>query len=155
MDLEVRWAPPQALFKSSENAIYEVDNLDDISDRPGVYTFARIHGTSLAPLYIGRALDLRRRIKQQLNNLRLMKAIERSQRGTRALFCAEFIGKGGQSASKAIGVIESALISTALVEGYELLNVQGTKTLVHSIKSTGNQMARSWLPENTIRLRKG
>ena len=155
MNLEIRWAPPQALFKSSQNAIYEVDDLDDITDGPGVYTFARIHGTSLAPLYIGKALDLRRRIKQQLNNLRLMKALENSRSGTRSLFCGEFIGKGGQSAKKAIAIVESALISTALVEGYELLNVQGTKTLVHSIKSSGSSIARSWLPSNTIRLRRG
>jgi hypothetical protein len=74
--------------------------------------------------------------------------------GYRTLHVAKFIGKKGQDFGKAIRIIESALISAALVEGYELINIKGTKSLAHTIASTGNREARRWLPENTIRLRR-
>ena len=154
MDLEVRWESPFDLFRSKSDLIYEVEDFESLPDGPGVYVFARVHGESVCPLYVGKALSLRKRIDQQLNNLRLMRAIERSPKGSRRLYAGEFIGKGGQSVAKAISVVESALISTAMVEGFELINVQGTKTLAHSITSTGNREARSWLPENVIRLRR-
>jgi hypothetical protein len=105
-------------------------------------------------LYIGKADNLSRRIEQQLNNVRLMRGLEDADAGYRTLHVAEFIAKKGQDSSKAIGIIEAALISAALVEGYELINVKGTKTPVHTIASTGNREARRWLPENTIKLRR-
>ena len=154
MDLEVRWQSPFDLSRSKGDLIYEVEDFESLPDGSGVYVFARVHGESVCPLYVGKALNLRKRIEQQLNNLRLMRAIERSPKGTRLLYVGEFMGKGGQSVAKAISVVESALISTAMVEGFELINVQGTKTLAHSITSTGNREARSWLPENVIRLRR-
>jgi hypothetical protein len=154
MDLEVRWESPFSLSRSESDLIYEVAEVESLPDGPGVYVFARLHGKAVCPLYVGKALNLRKRIEQQLNNLRLMRGIERAPNGTRLLYAGEFVGKGGQSVAKAISVVESALISTAMVEGFELINVQGTKTLAHSITSTGNREARSWLPENVIRLRR-
>lgn len=83
-----------------------------------------------------------------------MRAIEHAPNGSRLLYVAEFVSKGGQSATKAIAIIESAFISAAMVEGFELINIKGTKTLAHTITSSGNREARSWLPENIIRLRR-
>lgn len=154
MDLEVRWASPFNLFRSKTELIYEIENLDSVPRAAGVYVFARAHGDVVCPLYVGKAASLRVRVEQQLNNLKLMRGIERASSGQRILYVAEFLGKGGQSAAKAISVIESAFISAAMVEGFELINVQGTKRLAHTITSTGNREARSWLPENVIRLRK-
>jgi len=155
MDLEIRWHKEFDLKESKKSEfIYEVDELDAIPTSPGVYIFARAYGESISPLYIGQALNLQTRIKQQLNNLRLMRGVQHASNGYRLLFVAEFVAKGGQNAKKSISVIESALISTALVEGCELINVQGKKTLAHSIASSGNRKARSWLPENVIRLRR-
>ena len=154
MDIEIRWAAPFNLTRSKSDLIYEVADFESISSDAGVYVFARAHGHAVCPLSVGKALNLGRRIEQQLNNVRLMKGIERAMIGGRVLYTGEFVGKGGQSAAKAISVVESALISAALVEGFELINVQGTKTLAHTITSSGNREARSWLPENTIRLRR-
>jgi len=153
MDLELRWLSPFDLVESRGNFIYEVDNFERIPDMPGIYVFGRDHGGAISPLYIGKAISLCTRIEQQLNNVGLMRAIQRAPNAYRVLYVAEFICKTGQNLDKAIAVIESALISAAMVEGFELINKQGTKTLAHTISSTGNREARSWLPENVIRLR--
>ena len=155
MDLELRWLTPLDLVDGRDNGlIYDVGDLDRIPDAPGIYIFSRLHGDAVSPLYIGRAESLLRRIEQQLNNLRLMRAIEDAPSGYRTLHIGLLVAKKAQKFSKAIAVIESALISTALVEGFELINIKGTKTLVHTIASSGNREARSWLPDNTIRLRR-
>ena len=155
MDLDLRWLAPFDLIDGTQNGlIYDVEDLNQIPESPGVYVFSRVHGETVSPLYIGKAENLSHRIEQQLNNVRLMRGIEDAEAGYRKLHVAKFIGKKGQDSGKAIHIIESALISAALVEGYELINIKGTKTLAHTITSTGNREARRWLPENTIRLRR-
>ena len=155
MDLDLRWLAPFDLIDGTQNGlIYDVGDLNEIPESPGVYVFSRVHGKTVSPLYIGKAESLSRRIEQQLNNVRLMRGVEDAEAGYRTLHVAEFIAKKGQDSGKAIRIIESALISAALVEGNELINIKGTKTLAHTITSTGNREARRWLPENTIRLRR-
>lgn len=155
MDLNLRWLSPVDLSDGATNGlIYNINGLEDISEGPGIYVFSRVHGQTVSPLYIGKAENLCRRLGQQLNNVRLMRGIQDAEAGYRTLHIAEFIGKKGQDIGKAIRIIESALISAALVEGYELINKKGTKTLVHTITSKGNREARQWLPENTIKLRR-
>jgi hypothetical protein len=154
MDLEVRWKSPLKLFKSKANFIYEVENFDTISNGPGVYVFARGHGASVSPLYVGKAINLQTRIGQQLNTTKLMRAIENAANGSRVLYVAEFIGKGGQNPNRAIDIVESAFISAALAKNSELINVKRTKTTSHSVTSSGNMEARSWHPKTVIQVRK-
>lgn len=155
MDLRVRWLEPFYLIDGAhDRLIYDIEDFDEIPESAGVYVFARAYGKTVSPLYIGRAENLSKRIEQQLNNVRLMNGIRGSQAGYRTVYIGEFISKGGQNAGTALRIIESALISTALVDGFNLLNVQGTKTLAHAIASSGNREARSWLPDNTIKLRR-
>ena len=155
MDLDLKWLAPFGLIDGTRNGlIYDLEDLNEVPESPGVYVFARIHGQTVSPLYIGKAENIFRRIEQQLNNVRLMRGLEDAEAGSRTLHVAEFIAKKGQDSRKAINIIESALISAALVEGYELINIKGTKTPVHTITSTGNREARRWLPENTIKLRR-
>ncbi len=154
MDLEVRWQSPLKLFKSKGNLIYEVEGFETISEGPGIYIFARGHGQSVSPLYVGKAINLQTRIGQQLNTTKLMRAIENTANGPRVLYVAEFISKGGQRADKAIAIIESAFVGAALAENFELINVKGTKTPSHYITSSGNMAARSWHPQSVIQVRK-
>jgi hypothetical protein len=72
--------------------------------------------------------------------------------GYRTLHVGEFVPKGGQGAEKAIRIIESALIRAALAEGYDILNIKGTQTLVHTISSRGNREARRWLRSGTLKV---
>lgn len=154
MDLQVQWLDPLSLRDSKLGLLYDVVDFHNIPETPGVYVFARSFGDSVSPLYIGKAINLRSRIEQQLNNLRLMRAIAEAEKGNRMLYLAEFQAKGGQSAEKAIAIIESAFIRAAMLEGYDLINIKGTQTTAHTITSSGNREGRSWLPESVMRISK-
>ena len=108
--------------------------------------FARKQGSTLIPVYIGKADVLRRRLKQQLNNLRLMSGLEASPRARKFLVYAEYSGKPGPKASKAIATAERSLIEFALAQGYDLINQQGTRRPHHTIQHWGTRASREWLP---------
>ena len=152
MDIRLKWLEPLDLIDGSRDAlIYDVDGWDYIPDEPGVYIFARMHGDSVAPLYIGRATSLSTRIEQQLyNNVRLMTGLKNAAAGYRVLLVGQLQTQRGQRLQTVLQMVESALIRSALVEGFELLNVQGTRTPVHTITSSGNRDARAWLPSSEI-----
>jgi hypothetical protein len=156
VDLQLHWHRPFELKDGRRSRlIYDIERFDDIPDGPGIYVFARRFDHAVAPLYIGKAQNIQKRIGQQLeSNVRLMQGILDAAIGKRIVLVGSFKGRPGQSEGKALALIEAALISTALVEGFQLLNIQGTNTLVHEIHSDGNRDSRSWLPENTIKVRR-
>ncbi len=117
-----------------ENLIYTTD-LSDIPEGSGIYLFARRHGKTVSILYIGKALNLRTRIKSQLNNARLMKAIENAPRGGRILIFAEVQLKRNQKMANALSVAETAFIRHYLTLGHDILNKQGTVIRQHIICS--------------------
>jgi hypothetical protein len=140
MDLEVIWREPVELQDgSSRNLIYACDNLEWIPDGAGVYVFGREFGENVEPIYIGKAGNLRQRVRQHIEtNVRLMKSIESAKSGRRVVLIGEWIGTPGQQAAR-VPILESALIKYALAEGYELVNVHGTKTPVHEVEMVGNR----------------
>lgn len=75
-----------------------------------------------------------------------MRGIEEAPAGGRILLVGELKLRGGQRADRVLDIVESALIERAIVEGYELLNVRGTKTPVHRICSVGNLASRQIAP---------
>ncbi|MFE1076838.1 GIY-YIG nuclease family protein, partial [Streptomyces sp. NPDC058783] len=98
-------------------------------------------------LYIGKALNLRGRIKQQLNNLRLMRQIQDWEKnGARVLLLGYLKVHGSQDVGTALDVIERALIEHGLAEGHPLVNVQGTRTPFHTLSFTGNRMSEQVAP---------
>ena len=100
----------------------------------------------IVPLYVGKVDRLRRRIRQQLNNARLMVGLQEAPRLRRFLVLGEYVGRAGPHASNAIQIVERSLIEYALAEGYELLNQPGTKRPHHSISHSGARISRGWLP---------
>src|SRR2546425_12816561 len=152
MDIRLQWLEPLDLVEGN-GLIYDVEeqDWDYIPDSPGVYIFARAHGDAVAPLYIGRAANLSERIWQQLNNnVRLMRGLEDAQSGYRVLLVGELLTRPGQRTASVLRLAEAALIRAAWVEGLELLNIQGTRTPVHTLTSSGNRDARSWLPSSKM-----
>jgi hypothetical protein len=146
MELNLIWYTPLPLRDGyRENLIYTVRE-EQIPNVPGVYIFARKHGKSMEPLYVGRANDLQTRIIQQLNNTRLMKGIENAAAGRRRLLLAELVTKPGQQLDKALKIVESAFIKHYLAEGYELLNIQGTQLRIHEIVSERKHF-RKYIPQ--------
>lgn len=113
-------------------------NLEMIPKTPGVYIFLRMYGSTPAEtIYVGKASDLRSRIKQQFNNLNLMRGIkEKFPNGERRLVYAEFIARSGQQLKKAVPLCEKTLIRYYLAQGHDLLNIQGAKLKFHELDTT-------------------
>jgi hypothetical protein len=108
------------------------------------------------PLYIGRATNLSERIWPHLNNnVRLMRGLEDAQSGYRVLLVGELLTRPGQRISSVLRLAEAALIRAAWVQGLELLHIQGTRTPVHTLTSSGNRNARSWLPHSRMTMQSG
>jgi hypothetical protein len=146
VDLQLEWHEPFDLVNGQRYGYtYFVEELDELPDAPGVYVFARQHGQLVAPLYVGRAQSISKRVMQQLNNARLMNGIKRAQSGYRLLLVGELIPKPGQQLDRALDIIEAALIRYALAEGFELLNKQGTRIYRHTLRSSGSREATGWL----------
>jgi hypothetical protein len=145
MELSIKWHKPISLIDGdNHNLIYVADGLDSWQDVPGVYMFARIFNDEVFPLYIGKAESIGSRAWQHLkNNTKLMMTIKKSANGARVFIPGKFTPKPGQNIKKCIALVERALIVHALAEGYELLNVQGTKTPTHRVSISGYLGARN------------
>jgi len=127
MDVQLLWHKSIILKSASatKNAIFTAD-LAEITDRSGVYLFFRSHGDNSEALYVGKANNLRVRIKQQLNNVNLMKGLENSASGSKRLVIGEFIGKKGLKPESILPKIEFTLIRHFVAMGHALLNKHGT-----------------------------
>ena len=137
MRLLLEWGRPVLLKDAvAENMIYTV-NLDRLTDMPGIYVFARRYADSYEALYVGKANNIRVRVRQQLNNLRLMQHLKHSKNGRRVLLPGEIVTKPGQQLAKTLELAERALIRHFLSEGHELVNVSGTKLRRHELESWG------------------
>ena len=146
--MEIHWWKPLKLTSGKrEGLIYSFPSLEELPDHPGVYVFGRMQGRShFVPIYIGKAENLHRRIRSQLNNVRLMVALQREPARQRLLAIGQYVGGPGTRANRAIQVAERILIEHALAEGHQLLNQQGTRRPQHEIAFTGSRKARDWLP---------
>lgn len=130
----------------SEGLIYYSDHLDEIPENAGVYVFGRIHGDNVEPIYIGKAGNLRRRIRQHFEgSIRLMHRLQEAKTGARVVLIGEWKSKRGQREERVLPIVERMLIKYALAEGYELFNEKGTKTPVHTLAMTGNRSICSGL----------
>jgi hypothetical protein len=123
-----------------QGQIYAVD-LERLPIGAGVYVFARRWGSSFEALYVGKANNIRSRIPQQLNNVRLMQHIWNARNGGRVVIVGEFIARGGQRLPVSLPLIEKALIRHFLSEGHDLVNVQGTTLRQHEVLSENRPLA--------------
>lgn len=148
MKIDLHWHKPCELQDgTNQNLIYEAKKLEKIPKKSRIYVFARKFGKEMIPLYVGQANDLRKRIDQQLTgNVPLMMAIKNSPSGKRSILISEFHSKPGQQKDKALNLLEQTFIEHSLGQGYELLNIQGTKTPVDTIKSSGKRRYHSPFP---------
>lgn len=151
MDLDVFWNKPVDLREDHDDGLILMCDLEDLPEEPGVYAFCRTFGDKIEPLYIGRAVNLRSRIKGHFkSSVKLMNKINDGKNGQKVVVTGELRTKSGQSVDKALVIVETALIKHAMAEGHDLLNVAGTRTAVHTVHSSGNQEACSHLFRKTI-----
>lgn len=139
MKISVEWGRPLVLRDGSkQNLIYVVD-VGKLPDNPGVYVFARRWGKSIEALYVGKATNIRGRVKVQFNNLRLMQHLKQAKAGKRVLLFGRAITKQGQKIDKVTSLLEQALIRHFLSEGHDLVNIQGVRIRRHEVNSDGHQ----------------
>lgn len=119
--------------------------LGEIPTGPGVYIFLRKHGKKFDALYVGKTKGLQGRIKNQLNNLHLMKEVRNSGNGSKMLMIGEFIPKPGQQMDPSLLRIEKALIRHFVSHNDSLLNVQGTKLKLATVRSERRDL-KTFLP---------
>ncbi len=144
MQLSMEWNRPVSLKdRKHHNAsyFYEID-LNKVPHAPGIYLLCRRYAGGFEALYVGKATNLRGRIKRQLNNLRLMQHLRNAKSGKRVLLCGQVITKPGQKVDRCLALIERALIRYFLSKGFDLVNKQGTRIRPHEVISQGKHPKR-------------
>jgi hypothetical protein len=92
LNIEAVWSRPLELKLVNSGAIYRCGEIESVPYEPGCYIFGRAYDDYAAPLYIGKALMLRRRIEQQLDSVRLMTGIREAQKGGRfVIYCTPLL----------------------------------------------------------------
>lgn len=138
MKMHFEWARPIPLKDGTrENLIYTVDPYR-LPVAAGVYIFGRRWGSDFEALYVGKAGNIRGRVKGQMNNLRLMQHLRNAKTGKRVVLVARVLRKPGQRAEKCMTLAERTLIRHFMSEGHDLVNKQGTQLQRHELVSTGN-----------------
>jgi hypothetical protein len=147
MQIKAAWSRPIDLTQCKPGGlIYELD-LEQLPATPGVYIFGRKYGTSVViPIYIGETLSIRARIKNHLNSLPLMRAIENAPNGPRFLIYCTVRAGTTEKARKHMKIIEKALILHAQSEGHVLFNKKGTKLPTDEIEFKGNRTSEAMAP---------
>jgi hypothetical protein len=142
MNLQIEWGRPIRLSDaSSENMIYGVD-LDRFAVSAGVYIFGRLWGSQFEALYVGKASNIRGRVKSHLNNLRLMQHLRNASNGNRVVLAGTLITRPGQKLGKSMAVAERVLIRYFLSEGHDLVNKMGMRLRKHELHSLGKHPKR-------------
>jgi hypothetical protein len=155
MKLHIEWAKPVLLKDASrENMVYGVD-LKRVPSSAGVYLFGRRWGGQFEALYVGKAGDMRVRVKTHLNNLRLMQHLRNAKTGKRLVLAGRLVLKQGQQRAKCMALAERALIRHFLAEGHDLVNKQGTRLRRHELLSTGKHPKRYFPREMFLEKAKG
>lgn len=137
MKLHVQWdRPVQLKDASKDDMIYSLD-LERIAKKAGVYIFGRRWGSHFEALYVGKAGNVRGRVKNHLNNLHLMQYLHNARAGKRIVLAGRLLTKPGQQLGKSMALTERALIRYFLSKGHDLVNKQGTKLRRHELESSG------------------
>lgn len=139
MKISVQWEKPLALRDGSRQGLIYVVDFDKVPDSAGVYVFGRRWGKNIEALYVGKAANIRGRVKVQFNNLRLMQHLKQARAGKRVLLFGEVITKPGQKIDKVVSLLERALMRHFLSEGHDLVNRQGARIRRHEVNSDGYQ----------------
>jgi hypothetical protein len=84
MKIYVTWQTPIPLDGPARDLCDSFD-MDLLPSEPAIYIFARRFGPQVRAVYVGKAGVLRVRIRNQLNNNRLMRALDEAPNGARVL----------------------------------------------------------------------
>lgn len=144
MKLHLEWSRPlQLKDATAENLVFKAD-ISKIPAAPGIYVFGRRWGTQFQALYVGKAANLRGRVKSHFNNLRLMQHVKNARNGKRVVLVGKFVSRPGQQVEKCLRILERGFIRHFLSEGHDLVNKQGTAIRRHEFVSAGKHPRRAF-----------
>jgi hypothetical protein len=93
--IDIEWLPefPLERTKLRHTVSYSLaaQHDDRLPDGPGIYVFAREGRSRVEALYVGKAEVLKRRVRNQLNNLTLMNHVAESGMGRKIVVCGKFM----------------------------------------------------------------
>ena len=136
MKIQIKWGEPLSMkLVSRQGAAYLVD-LDALPGDPGIYIIGRQWAKGFEALYVGKARNIRQRVKGQLNNLRLMQHLKGAKTGKRVVVAGSGVARPGQQMDRILAIAERALIRHFLSEGDNLVNISGTTLRQHEVEST-------------------
>lgn len=136
MKMKVEWQKLIVLEYSKGESIEFENDIRTLANGAGVYVFGRKWGSNFEALYVGKAINVRARIKTQRNSLKLMKHIRDAKTGKRVLLIGLFRGPEAR-ARESITLIERTLIRHFLSGGHDLANKAGTLIRKHEVVSSG------------------
>jgi hypothetical protein len=85
LNIDAVWAKPIKLKETGTSATYICPELTLFPEEPAVYIFGREFGDNVTPIYIGKALNLRQRMQQQFDSVKLMSRLKSAANGSRFL----------------------------------------------------------------------
>ena len=141
MKLQVEWTSPIQMT-SHAPPVYSVD-LERVPTVAGVSVFGRAWGKDFEALYVGKAANVHRRLKGQLNNLRLTHHLHTAKTGSRVVLVGEFVAGRGQRVERCLPIIERALIRYFLSEGHDLVNIWECPALTDTFVTPSAQRVRA------------
>lgn len=145
MRLQVDWSSPLSMRLASRQGLIYLVDLDSLPPEAGVYVFAREWGIGFEALYIGKANNIRSRVRGQLNNLRVIQHVRNAKSGGRVVLAGALVPRPGQKADRCLPILERTLIRHFLSEGHNLVNIQGTLLRQHEVEST--RRPKSFVPK--------
>jgi len=142
MNIKVVWKGPVELdMQPSDHFSVHLKNPKDlgkVTKKHGVYLFAKTDRGLVTPLYIGKALNIQKRILDHFKkDVILMNKIKSSGRGRKVLFVGEIAPERGQSPHSASLLVEETLIRKAGHDNWDLLNIKGVNKPAHHIRLSG------------------
>lgn len=157
MELRFDWQSPIKLTQNKK-IIDKDEYINEIENKPGIYYFARDFGDKSEPFYIGETKNLRTRLKQHLETVRIadilrgmkVKDAPKISNGSRSFHFAYFKPKPGQNTEKSLKIAQRFMISEALASNLPLLNSQLTVIKTHKLIFSGNNNTRIFNSENSV-----
>lgn len=138
MKLYLEWSKPLRLKDASaDKLIFKADS-EELPAAAGIYVFGRRWGQQFEALYVGKAANIRSRVKRHFNNLRLMNHIKNAKNGQRIVYAATLVTRPRQKVDRCLDILERGFIRHFLSEGHDLANKQGTVIRRHELMSAGN-----------------
>ncbi len=162
MKIDLDWIGPIRL-RAVVTGGYKFEDIEDqLPTHAGIYVFARKFGSRYTPIYIGKAINIRKRLKTQFKSLPLMVRVKNwnqfdaedsslRMNGDRVLFVGSLIKPyAAAQVENALRISERSLIEHALTEGYNIVNIQLTKVKYDEITSTGVKDSASFSPRSML-----